>query len=94
MHKQVIVAFDCDGTLVNNDTPPSSRGHVVALFEALEAVGCKMVIWSAGGVEYAKMIRDYIGLQADIWDIDDLDNQPDICVDDYPFQRGKVTIRI
>lgn len=86
------IAFDCDDTLLWPSGSP--RRNVVDLWNAFQGLGnCRMVVWSAQGVEYAKQVNERLKLHADeIWDQEDLSNQPDICVDDYPFQRGKVTV--
>jgi hydroxymethylpyrimidine pyrophosphatase-like HAD family hydrolase len=73
-------AFDVDGTLINLDDTP--RYDVIRLFHALESLGCTMVIWSGGGVDYAMRWRDKLGLNASV--IRKGQIQADLAVDDFP----------
>lgn len=44
--------IDVDGTLIDyNDNP---RPYVVEFFSRLRVLGCTVVVWSAGGVDYAE----------------------------------------
>lgn len=71
--KEVIIAFDVDGTLLNNEgippaTPPHLRPPVSVNIEAIMLLqilskrlkNAKIYVWSGGGQEYAeKMVRLY-----------------------------------
>jgi len=80
MIKPATVAFDVDGTLIEYDDTP--RYDVIAFFKQFEQWGCEMIIWSGGGVDYAKHWAEKLGLEAKIiekWSI-----KPDIAIDDFP----------
>jgi ribonucleotide monophosphatase NagD (HAD superfamily) len=48
----VFVFIDVDGTLIDqNDNP---RPHVIELLQRLYAAGYQIIIWSAGGAQYAE----------------------------------------
>lgn len=46
--------FDVDGTVVDSLSGTSLRPHVEALLVHLQARGCRLVLWSAGGAAYAR----------------------------------------
>lgn len=51
--KRPIVAFDVDGTLIDQYDAP--RYEIVNLFLFLhEHTNCDLVIWSGGGLDYAE----------------------------------------
>lgn len=103
--KPVTVAFDCDNTLVKLDNYGEiahERYDVVRLFKSLSGLGCTMYIWSAGGTEWAKKVRDYCKLEAEVIEKPTNDELyrlpkeqwvfcPDIAVDDFE-DCGKITI--
>ncbi len=71
--KEIIIAFDCDGTILNNEgIPPETPTHlrprcglnleVVTLIQLLskKMKNTKIIVWSGGGKEYAERIcREY-----------------------------------
>jgi len=92
------VAFDVDGTLIHQagdlcDTP---RYDIIALFKLFEAQGCRMIIWSGGGVQYASRWADKLGLKASV--IVKGEIKPEIAVDDMAheseFDLGIVNIPV
>lgn len=46
--------FDVDGTLVDSHTGTSLRPGAVDLLTGLAALGCRLVLWSAGGADHAR----------------------------------------
>jgi long-chain acyl-CoA synthetase len=46
--------FDVDGCLVDSLTGTSLRPGATALLTELRARGCQVMLWSAGGAEYAR----------------------------------------
>lgn len=92
-----VAAFDVDNTLIDDDENP--REQVVQLFVLLQRFGCRMVIWSGNGVEYATRIAGQLELDAKILEKGSI--QPDITVDDVDmFTRisektlGRVNIKV
>ena len=86
----MIVAFDVDGTLIYeaSDTP---RYDVIQLFHTLEALGCEMVIWSGGGVDYATRWAEKLGLTAQI--VPKGSFIPALAIDDIPSCKlGTLTL--
>lgn len=89
---QPVVAFDVDGTLIEQigekeDTP---RYHVIQLFKLFESLGCEMIIWSGGGVDYADRWAQKLGLDAKI--IEKGSIKVDIAFDDMQVNLGKVNV--
>lgn len=90
----LIIAFDVDGTLIHQvgereDTP---RYEIIQLFRSFEALGCHMIIWSGGGVDYATRWAEKLGLKAEIWAKGE--GVPDIAFDDLVVELGKVNVRV
>ncbi len=96
----VVWAFDVDGCLVDSVTGTSLRPLARPVLEQLHARGVTVVLWSAGGGEYARRHAERHGI-ADLvtacYDKDarddagryvvthlDIDHQPHVCVDDQP----------
>jgi long-chain acyl-CoA synthetase len=46
--------FDVDGCLIDSHTGSSLRPGAVNLLTTLRTAGCRIVVWSAGGAEYAR----------------------------------------
>lgn len=74
--KEIVIAFDIDGTLLNNEgippeTPPHLRPptsvnlEVVLLLQLLakHTKNVRILLWSGGGKEYAEMIARRYGLE-------------------------------
>lgn len=73
--KEVIIAFDIDGTILNNEgippeTPPHQRGRcsinleIVLLMQILSKMkNTKIIVWSGGGQAYAEQIVREYGLE-------------------------------
>lgn len=96
--KTPTVAFDVDDTLIvpsivtgmPQDTP---NYETITTFKYFQAMGCDMVIWSGGGVEYAKRWAEKLGLVARILPKQKTD-EVDICFDDCIVDLAKVNIRV
>lgn len=68
--KKVIVAFDVDGTLINNGYLASNGGGPVAnerirtlLITLASFKNVHILVWSGGGELYARQIASVIGIQ-------------------------------
>ena len=93
-NEHIIVAFDVDGTLIHQvgekeDTP---RYDMVQLFKMFENLGCKMVIWSGGGIEYAERWRDKLGLNAEVVAKGSI--RANIAFDDCEADLASVDVRV
>jgi len=86
------IAFDVDGTLIDFHDRP--RPQVIALFRAFQALGYRMLIWSAHGEDYSKEVGQKLGL-TDFEVIEKGSIEPDIAVDDDGIlAKGKVVIKV
>lgn len=95
--KEIIVAFDCDGTLLNNEgikpgTPPHMRLRtpvnleIVLLLQIMAGMkNTKVIVWSGGGKQYAEQVCREYGLERYVYRCyakDDCDLAVDIAFDD------------
>jgi phosphoglycolate phosphatase-like HAD superfamily hydrolase len=93
-------AFDVDGCLVDSVTGTSLRPLARPVLEELRAQGSTVVLWSAGGGEYARRRAVALGIDDLVHAFYDKDergddgrylithlaeeHRPDVCVDDQP----------
>lgn len=94
-NSSVTVAFDVDGTLITHGDEP--RQHIVDFYRAFQKMGCRMVVWSGGGFEYAKYWAEKLDLKPDIilskYSQENEVIVPDIIIDDEAgYVNGKVGI--
>jgi hypothetical protein len=54
--------FDVDGTLVDSLTGTSLRPGALALLERLKSDGAAVLLWSAGGADYARQRAASVGI--------------------------------
>lgn len=100
----MVIAFDVDDTLL---LPPEATGleedtpseEVIAVYNWFKKQGHTMVVWSGGGVEYARMWADRLSLAPDMVvpkTLTTLDGQPyvDIAFDDCDINLGKVNVKV
>lgn len=96
--KEVVVAFDVDGTILNNEgippeTPPHLRPKttvnlpVISLLQLLarHTKNVRVIVWSGGGKEYAEQICRQYGLERWVdrcYAKGKCDEPVDICFDD------------
>lgn len=57
----MIAAFDIDGTLRTLEGKPNQP--VIDLLHIFQTLGYDIVVWSGGGVEYAKNVVDSLNLK-------------------------------
>jgi phosphoserine phosphatase len=90
------IAFDVDGTLINLDNTPNFE--VIDLFRWFQRNGDRCIIWSGGGVEYAKHWGEKLGLYPHAYAVkSSLEtglHGVDIAVDDEFVMLGKVNIKV
>ena len=96
--KEVVIAFDIDGTLLNNEgippeTPPHLRPQtsvnleVVLLLQLLakHMKNTRIILWSGGGKEYAEQVARRYGLERYVdrcYGKGECDEEVDIAFDD------------
>jgi phosphoserine phosphatase len=95
--KQITIAFDIDGTLLNNEgIPPATPPHLrpktsvnleaVMLLQILSRMkNTRIVVWSGGGLEYAENFVRLYGLERYVdkcYAKEACEEPIDICFDD------------
>jgi len=93
------IAFDVDDTLIipaiastgfDSDIP---NYETIDLFHWYERQGHRMIVWSGGGVDYAKRWADKLGLKCEIWP-KEKNKDVDIAYDDCDVDLAKVNIKV
>ena len=99
----MIVAFDVDDKLLThkvgergyNDTP---NYEILNIYKWFEKNGDRIIVWSGGGEDYARMWCDKLGLKPDIICAKSKENaelhKPDIAFDDAFVNLAKVHIKV
>lgn len=103
--QKVIVAFDIDGTLRNNEKSYEHQdaGNVIINEEIRTLLvilrkfkNTKIIVWSGGGELYARQVIARMGLQNYVDDYDskhEATYQPDIAIDDIQeCALGKINL--
>lgn len=96
--KEIIIAFDIDGTILNNEgIPPKTPVHlrpktsvnleIVMLLQLLSKYmkNTRIIVWSGGGKEYAEDIVRLYGLEKYVdkcYGKTECEEEVDICFDD------------
>lgn len=93
-NRKIKVAFDVDGTLIYQagelyETP---RYDMVQAFKFFESIGCHMIIWSGGGMDYAERWAQKLGLKAQILEKSSI--KVDITFDDLFMTAGAINLMI
>jgi hypothetical protein len=99
-HPDDVWVFDVDGTLIGSIRSDKLRPGAEELLELLARRGTTVVVWSAGGAEYAERMLDQFGLTHQVsafyhketrgpdgrYLVDHLppEHRPGTLVDDYP----------
>jgi len=99
----MIIAFDVDDTLIvpsvatglATDTP---NYETIAIYKWFQSQGHRMIVWSGGGIDYAKMWADKLGLKPDSVINKTKESGEmygvDICFDDCIVDLAKINIRV
>jgi phosphoserine phosphatase len=96
--RKLIVAFDVDGTLLNNDDQLGGSPNyrvVRMLMDLAHSKNVRIVVWSGGGEDYARQWGRKFGLDPYVWKyaVKDPNLKPDICFDDIQeCALGKVNV--
>lgn len=96
--KRLVVAFDIDDTLIlpsvatglSRDTPNYEN---IAIYKWFQAQGAYMIIWSGGGIDYAKTWADKLGLMASEFRVKQKYDDIDLVFDDCDVTLGKVNVK-
>jgi len=95
----MIIAFDVDDTLIvpsvasgaATDTPNYEN---IAVYRWFQSQGNRMIIWSGGGEDYARMWGEKLGLQPFITMPKEKNEAVDIAFDDCIVDLAKVNVRV
>lgn len=93
------IAFDVDDTLIiprvitglEVDTP---HYETIAIYNWFKEQGHYMIIWSGGGVDYARMWAEKLGLKPDAILEKKYNEEVDICFDDCTVDLAKMNIKV
>lgn len=98
-----IIAFDVDDTLIipavatglATDTP---NYEMISLYLWFQKQGHRMIIWSGGGEDYARMWAEKLGLKPDVVAFKCVEKaeelKPDIAFDDCNVELARVNIKV
>lgn len=89
-NSNIVVGFDVDGTLIDLLSRP--RYDVISAFKFFKSINCKMIIWSGGGLDYARNWARKLGLDATI--INKGSMKVDIAFDDEDVELGEINIKV
>lgn len=97
--KKLTIAYDVDDTLIipsivtgeDHDIP---NDEVIAVFRWFQAQGHNMVVWSGGGVEYAKRWAEKLDLAPCAIMVKTKTEGIDIAFDDCDVDLAKVNIKV
>jgi len=97
-NKRLKIAWDIDDTMIvpavvtgDRDTP---NYDTIAIYKWFQAQGNHMIIWSGGGVDYAAMWAEKLGLKPDEIRVKEKGEDVDICFDDCIVDLAKVNVRV
>lgn len=91
--KEIIIAFDVDGTLISNESGLGKEKLHIETYNLMVLLSkmknTKIIVWSGGGKEYAEQMVSKYGLTKYVercygkFEYDDtIDGKVDICFDD------------
>lgn len=98
--RRLTIAFDVDDTLIvpaiasgfDTDVP---NYETIAVYQWFQRQGHRMIIWSGGGADYARMWAEKFGLYADEYSAkDDRRTDVDIAFDDSDINLAKVNVKV
>lgn len=92
------IAFDVDDTLIipsvatgfDRDVP---NYETISVYRWFQAQGHHMIVWSGGGVDYARMWADKLGLNPDEIRVKEK-SDVDIAFDDCDVDLAKVNVKV
>ncbi|MDR0462767.1 MAG: hypothetical protein LBG64_00920 [Pseudomonadales bacterium] len=97
MVKQLIVAFDVDDTLIIPSVASGGRDcpnyETIAILKWFQAQGCKIIVWSGSGCDWAKTWAEKLDLApCEIMVKGSI--EVDIAFDDCDVTLGKVNVKV
>ena len=95
----MIISWDVDDTLIipsvatgyATDTPNYEN---IAIYKWFQNQGNRMIIWSGGGIDYARMWGEKLGLQPFQTQIKQKSPEVDLCFDDCIVDLATVNVRV
>lgn len=99
MDKKMKIAFDVDETLITPKNVGETKEDipnydVVAIYKWFQDQGCHMIVWSGGGLDWAKRWVEKLGLEPCEIRIKQKSEDVDICFDDMEVDLAKVNIKL
>lgn len=97
-NEQKLVAFDVDDTLVTEKFEPIYEN--IALLKHFYRLGCRIMVWSGGGMDYAKHHAEKLGLSKFVHYYAGKDSatakasKPHITFDDQKIELGIINIQV
>lgn len=96
------IAFDVDDTLIipyiathiDGSGPDSPNYDTITLYNWFKNQGHHMIIWSGGGVDYARMWAEKLGLNPNEIRVKEKSHDIDICFDDCIVDLANVNVRV
>jgi len=96
------IAFDIDDTLiipaialgVINTSQDVPNYEVIEIYRWFQQQGHSMVVWSGGGVDYAKRWAEKLGLEPCTIRLKEKSDDIDLAFDDCDVDLGKVNIKV
>ena len=96
---KMVICFDVDDTLIvpsvatglDMDTP---NYETIAVYKWFQKQGAYMIVWSGGGMDWARTWADKLGLKPDEIRVKEKSEDIDICFDDCIVDLAKVNIRV
>jgi hypothetical protein len=97
--EMLIIAFDIDDTLLipsvatglDRDTP---NYEVISIYKFFQSIGCKMILWSGSGIDWAKTWGEKLGLTPFEVRVKEKSDDIDIAFDDCDVDLAKVNIKV
>jgi len=95
-NRTTTIAFDVDGTLVIWDRKSGRQVPNYDIINLLrfynKELKCRIIVWSGGGIEYARQWVDKLGISAQVMKKGAI--TPDIAYDDENVELGMVNINV
>jgi hypothetical protein len=96
---KMIIAFDIDDTLIipsvatgfATDTPNYEN---IFLYRWFQSQGDRLIVWSGGGIDYARMWCDKLGLNPNEIRVKQKYDDIDIAFDDCIVDLGKINYKV
>ena len=88
-----VVAFDIDGTII--DYKGQTRNNVVDLIKFFNDIGCKVYVWTGGGMDRAVQIVENLGLKGIATPaVKNTIGKVDVAFDDMDVSLADINIKI